>query len=85
MRSAKGQSENRAQSAGAASVAHFEKRLVMYRNPRVALGLTYGLCLASRPRVVDYMWTVYGGPYKVESRSVLSPQLEVTTGRMHTR
>ena len=81
MRSAKGQSENRAQSAGAASVAHFEKRLVMYRNPRVALGLTYGLCLASRPRVVD----CYGGPYKVESRSVLSPQLEVTTGRMHTR
>ena len=40
MRSAKGQSGNRAQSAGATSVAHFEKGLVIHRNPRVALALT---------------------------------------------
>ncbi len=78
MRSAQGQSENRAQSAGTASVAHFEKRLVMYRNPRVALALT-------SVRVVLGVSSECCGLYRLEPRLVLTPQLEVTTGRMHTR
>ncbi len=78
MRSAKGQSGDCAQSAGAASVAHFEKGLVIHRNLRVALALI-------SVRVVLGVSSEGCGLYKVERRLVLTPQLKVTTGRMHTR